>query len=221
MRKRLKNSSNTDNLIRIDPSTPKADLIQRAVVILEHDGVLVFPTTGLYGLGAAAFSSAAVDRVFRIKRRPADKPVLVMVADRGSMGKVVRGIPEHARGLLELWPGGITFVCEAADGVSSKLTGGTGKIGVRMPAHPVAKALVETFGGAITATSANLSGRPAPARLMDLDPVIRTQVDLILDAGNLLGGHGSTVLDVTCRPVKMIREGAIKRPMIEGILRSS
>ena len=183
--------------------------------------MLVFPTSGLYGLGADALSVAAVDRVFGIKRRPADMPVLVIVADRLMMDRVVGSLPAHAQGLLGVWPGGLTLVCQAADGVPYNLTGGTGKIGVRMPAHPVARALVSAFGRPITATSANLSGQAAPARVADLDPAVRSGVDMILDAGRLAGGPGSTILDVTCRPVRMIREGAVKRSTIDRILRTA
>jgi L-threonylcarbamoyladenylate synthase len=90
---------------------------------------------------------------------------------------------------------------------------------VRLPAHPVAKALLAQFGGPITATSANLSGCRAAARVMDLDPEIRRQVEMVLDAGELAGGSGSTILDVTCWPVKVLREGAVSRRDIEDVLK--
>ncbi len=187
---------------------------------MNRQGVLVFPTTGLYGLGADAFSPEAVSRVFAIKRRPQGMPLLVMVPDLDEMGQVVRRVPAFARPLMELWPGGITLIFEAGDGVPSVLTGGTGKIGIRIPAHPVAKDLVSKFGGPITATSANLSGGPAVSDLANLDPCIGGEVDLIVDAGVLAGGAGSTVLDATCRPPRMIREGAVSRQKIETVLRT-
>lgn len=218
MKKKLKNSSNTADCVRIDPADPDPDVIQRAVALLRHSGVLVFPTTGLYGLGADAFATQAVDRVFHIKRRPAGMPLLVMVAGRHAMGQVVKHVPDYAQRLLGLWPGGVTLVFEAGNRVPPNLTGGTGKIGVRIPAHPVARALVETFGSPITATSANLSGRAAPDRVADLDPTIHVGVDLVLDAGQLAGGPGSTVLDVSRWPVRLIREGAVAWPSIDRML---
>jgi L-threonylcarbamoyladenylate synthase len=218
LKRKLKNSPCIGKTVRIDPSKPGKSDIHRAVNVFNRQGVLVFPTTGLYGLGADAFSSEAVSRVFTIKRRPADMPLLVMVPGLEEMDRVVQSVPGFARPLMELWPGGITLVFQAGDGVPPLLTGGTGKIGIRMPAHPVAKALVRHFGGAITATSANLSGCPAVFDLKNLDRRISDEVDLIMDAGVLAGGVGSTVLDATCWPPRMIREGAVSRQKIEAVL---
>jgi L-threonylcarbamoyladenylate synthase len=181
--------------------------------------VLVFPTSGLYGIGADALCAEAVRRVFAIKRRPAIKPLLVLLSGLHDMATVVQTVPDYAQPLLGLWPGGITFIFKAGDSVPVNLTGGTGKIGVRLPAHPVAKALAERFGGPITATSANLSGCPAAARVVDLDPDIQRQVDMIVDAGPLAGGSGSTIVDVTRWPIRVIREGAVARKAIDAILK--
>jgi len=218
LKRKPKNSPCIDRIVRIDPSDPDKSDIRRAVGVLNRQGVLVFPTTGLYGLGANAFSTEAVHRVFAVKRRPHRMPLLVLVPDLDEMGRMVRSVPDFARPLMELWPGGITLVFEAGEGVSFLLTGGTGKIGIRMPAHPVAKALVRHFGGPVTATSANRSGSPAVFDPANLDPSIGAEVDLIVDAGVLAGGAGSTVLDATCWPPRMIREGAVSRQKIEALL---
>ena len=218
MKRKPKNSPCIDRTVRIDPSDPDKSDIRRAVGILNRQGVLVFPTTGLYGLGADAFSPEAVSRVFAIKQRPQGMPLLVMVPDLDEMDRVVRCVPDFARPLMRLWPGGITLVFEAGEGVPSVLTGGTGKIGIRMPAHPVAKELVRHFGGPITATSANRSGSPAVYHPANLDPRIAAEVDLIVDADVLAGGAGSTVLDATCWPPRMIREGAVSGQKIEALL---
>lgn len=200
--------------------SPDPDDIRQAADILGQKGVLVFPTSGLYGLGADARCAEAVRRVFAIKRRPSHQPVLVLLSGIHDMDAVVQTVPDYAEPLLRLWPGGITLIFRAGDGVPAALTGGTAKIGVRLPAHPVARALAERFGGPITATSANLSGCPAAARVMDLDPDIRGQVDRVLDAGTLAGGSGSTVLDATCWPVKVIRAGAVSRKAIDDVFRN-
>ena len=178
----------------------------------------MFPTTGLYGLGADAWCTKAVKRVFAIKHRPADKPVLVLLSDLQDMDRLVRKVPDHARPLLELWPGGITLIFSASDEVPGELTGGTGKIGVRLPAHPVARTLTGRFGGPITGTSANISGHPAESSVARLAPEIRCQADMVLDAGPLAGGPGSTIVDVTVWPVKMLRQGAVSRLAIERVL---
>lgn len=218
MKRKPKNSPGIDRTVRIDPSNPDKSDIRRAVGVLNRQGVLVFPTTGLYGLGADALSTEAVSRVFAVKRRAHRTPLLVLVPDLDEMGQVVRSVPDFARPLMALWPGGMTLVFEAKKRVPSVLTGGTGKIGIRMPAHPVAKALVTHFGGPVTATSANLSGNPAVSDLANLDPRIGVEVDLILDAGTLAGGAGSTVLDTTNWPPRMIREGAVPAKKIEAVL---
>jgi L-threonylcarbamoyladenylate synthase len=216
---RLKNSKRTVNIIRVDTDNPDPDDLRRAVEFLGRKGLLVFPTSGVYGLGADALCVEAVRRVFAIKRRAAHQPLLVLLSGLHDMERLVQTVPGYAQPLLRLWPGGITFIFKAGKAVSPELTGGTGTIGVRLPAHPVARALVEQFGGPITGTSANLSGRPAAARVTDLDPEIRGQVNLVLDAGTLAGGPGSTILDVTCRPVRVIREGAVSRQAIADVLK--
>lgn len=219
MKKRLRHSGNTANVVHVDSVDPDPNDIRTATDILGQKGVLVFPTSGLYGLGADAFCAEAVRRVFSIKRRPANKPLLLLLSGIPDMAKVVGAVPDYADLLLELWPGGITFIFKAGARVPVYLTGGTGKIGVRLPAHPVAKALVEGFGGPITGTSANLSGFPAVASVTDLDPEIGRQVDMVLDAGPLAGGCGSTIVDVTCWPVKVIREGVVPRRAIDDALK--
>lgn len=219
MKKRLRNSGNTAKVVRVDSSSPDPDDIRTAAQILGQKGILVFPTSGLYGLGADAFCSESIRRVFAIKRRPAHLPLLVLLSGIHDMDRVVRTVPDYAEPLLGLWPGGITVIFKAGEAVPACITGGTGKIGVRVPAHPVAKALVERFGGPITATSANLSNFPAAVRVMDLDPEIRRQVEMVLDGGTLAGGPGSTVVDVTCWPFRVVREGAVPRQAIDDVLR--
>lgn len=192
--------------------------LRRAADVIRAGGVVVFPTAGLYGLGANALNEAAVRRVFAIKRRPADNPVLVLLAGLVDMERLVRTIPPCARPLLTLWPGGVTLVFEAAETVPAALTAGTGRIGVRLPAHPVARALSERFGGPITGTSANLSGRPAASRGCDLDPMVCEAADLVLDAGSLAGGPGSTIVDASGPTVRIIREGAVPAARIHALL---
>lgn len=219
MNKRLKNSSNTDKILRINPSDPDPAAIGRAVGVLRRNGVLVFPTTGLYGLGADAHGVAAVGRVFTIKQRPVHMPLLVILSHIGDMDKLVRQVPDYARPLFGLWPGGITLIFEADDSVPVGLTGGSGKIGIRLPAHPVAKALTKAWGGPITGTSANRTGGPAVSSVADLDPHVQAQVDLILDAGDLAGGSGSTILDASIWPPKLIREGAVSQRAVDRAVR--
>jgi L-threonylcarbamoyladenylate synthase len=219
LRKRQTHSKRIANRIFVDPQRPDASDIRRAVDVIHRGGVVVIPTAGLYGLGADALNEDAVQRVFAIKRRPADNPVLVLLSALADMDRLVRSVPDYARPLLSLWPGGITFVFEAAEHVSAALTAGTGRIGVRLPAHPVVRALVARVGGPITGTSANISGMPAAARASDLDPALCDAADLVLDAGELAGGPGSTIVDVSVWPVKIIREGAVAVEKIYALVK--
>lgn len=205
-------------MVRIDPLDPDPSILRAASQILRQNGVLVFPTSGLYGLGADALCTEAVRRVFAIKRRPAHKPVLVLLSALGDLETLVEYVPDHARRLMRLWPGGITLVFMAGKNVPAVLTGGTGKIGIRLPAHPVARALTERFGGPITGTSANLSGLPAAARVETLDSDLCRKADLVLDAGPLSGGTGSTIVDVTVWPVAILRQGRVARQAIDRVL---
>ena len=218
MKRRPNDSLLTDSVLPVDPFHPEASVIGRAAALLARGGVVVYPTACLYGIAADAGSATAVEKVFALKRRPADNPLLVLIPGLSDLDRVVRAIPAYARPLLELWPGGITIVFEAAGTVPAVLTGGTGKIGVRLPAHPVAMALVKRFGGPVTGTSANRSGRPAAARVADLDPDIRRQADAVLDAGPLPGGAGSTVVDATQWPVRLLRQGKVPRRAIEALV---
>jgi L-threonylcarbamoyladenylate synthase len=217
--KKRKNSAATGKVVRVDPSCPDSGLIRDAVGVIREKGVLVFPTSGLYGMGADAFSPAAVRRIYSAKKRQWHQPLLVLISDRFELTRVVRSIPAYAIPLFSLWPGDITLIFDAADGVPDELTGGTHKIGVRRPAHPVARALVEAFGGPITGTSANLSGSPAAYEIHQIPLEIRKKVEIMLDAGPLGGGSGSTILDVSSWPVRLIREGRVSFETVQRFLK--
>jgi L-threonylcarbamoyladenylate synthase len=208
-----------DNIRRVDGRQPQDDIIQEAARIICSGGVVVFPTTGLYGLAADAFNPAAVDKVFAVKRRPPDKPILILVSNIGEIWRLVREIsPAAERLMTAFWPGKLTLVFKAGAGVLPGLTAGTGNIGIRLPVHPVARCLVRAARRPITATSANLSSQSACSRITDIDPAVAGAVDLILDAGPLEGGAGSTILDVSRYPPVMLREGAIPKARIFSVL---
>ncbi|AOY60503.1 L-threonylcarbamoyladenylate synthase [Desulfococcus multivorans] len=203
--------SETRRIDAADPANPyfRAS-IREAAARIRSGGVVVFPTRCLYGLGADARDPAAVGRVFDIKLRPKDKPILVLVHRMSDVERFAERVPAYARRIMtRIWPGGVTLVFEASAGVCPLLTAGSGKIGIRLCAHPAAKALLEATGGPITGTSANISEAPACDDISRLDPRIAAAVDLILDAGPLAGGIGSTVVDVTGDHPRILRDGAI------------
>jgi L-threonylcarbamoyladenylate synthase len=209
-------------VLRVDPRAPKPATISQAAAVIRGGGVVCFPTRCLYGLGADALNTAAVERVFDIKQRPADMPLLVLINNPSQMDGLAGNIPRVARVLMErFWPGRLTLVLEAEASLPALLTAGTGKIGIRLAAHPVARALVEAVAKPITGTSANLSGGGGCRKVSELGPPIRRQVDLILDGGPLKGGVGSTVVDVTGETPVMIREGEVSKPEIMAAVKSA
>lgn len=175
-------------------------------------GVVVYPTRTLYGLGVNADNPAAIARLFQVKGRADAKPVSILIKSREMLAPLVEAIPPAAILIMDrFWPGRITLVFRANPGVSPLLTAGTGKIGIRIPDHPVAVSLVSALPYPITGTSANYSGSPGVSRIEDLPPDFLNQADLIIDAGPLSGGIGSTVIDVTTDPPVVLREGAVSK----------
>ncbi|MFH0730548.1 MAG: L-threonylcarbamoyladenylate synthase [Pseudomonadota bacterium] len=197
-------------LIAINPENPDPEHIRIAARTIREGGVVVFPTQCLYGLGADARNAEAVARIFAIKRRASSNPLLILIQDRKDLTYLTDVVSLTAVTLMDaFWPGNITFLFEAKASLPEGLTAGDGKIGVRLPGHPVARRLVLEAGGPITGTSANLSGFPGCARISELVADIARNVDLILDAGPLKGGIGSTIVDVTENPPVIVREGII------------
>jgi L-threonylcarbamoyladenylate synthase len=187
--------------------------------VIGNGGVVVIPTRGLYGLAADALNAEAVDRLYQIKGRPLHKPILVLISSPAQLAGLTLSISPPAEHLMRVfWPGRLTLVLQAISCLPPNLTAGTGKIGVRLVGHAVAAALVRAVGGPITGTSANVSDRPACSRINHLDLAIAAGVDLILDAGPLGGGCGSTVVDVTGNVVKILREGEVPAAEIERVL---
>jgi L-threonylcarbamoyladenylate synthase len=208
----------TPKLYKINPENLDYSMIQEAANIIQKGGVIAFPTRCLYGLGADAFNPEAVDRIFKIKQRPAEKPILILIDDPIRLERLVTHISDAARAIMDrFWPGKVTLVFAAGEEVPQHLTAGTGKIGVRLTAHPVAAALVGLLQVPLTGTSANLSGRPGCHRLEDLQPQVVKQLDLVLDAGPLTEGTGSTVVDVTGEIPRVLREGVVSEKEILAI----
>jgi L-threonylcarbamoyladenylate synthase len=197
-------------IIQINPLNPRDDHINAISQIIKSGGVIVFPTQYLYGLGADALNAEAVDRVFEIKQRSYLKPLLVLIPHRKDLTKLVQHVSLAAEQIMNcFWPGAVTLIFKAKDTLPTNLTADTGKVGIRMPHHPVALVLSKAVGVPLTATSANITGDSGCSTVSDIDPRISEKVDLILDAGPLKGGIGSTVVDVTVDPPIILREGAI------------
>lgn len=203
----------------VDAQGADSAAIAEAARAIAAGGVVAFPTRNLYGLGADAFNRAAVEKVFRIKRRPPQKPLLILIGELQALQGLVRRVPPAGARLIDsFWPGGITLVFEAAAELPPVLTAGSGRIGVRLPAHPVAAALAREVRGPITGTSANISGESGCSAVSDMAAAVSERLDLILDAGPLPPGVGSTIVDVTVTPPKILREGSIRGEKIAAAL---
>lgn len=203
----------------ISSATPNPDIIHAVVQVIRNGGVVVCPTSTLYGLGADAGNPQAVERIFDIKGRQYNQPLLVLIRDMSWVPDLVHEIPPKAAILMEaFWPGGITIVFNASDRVSGRLTGNTGKIGIRVPKHPVAAAIVAELANPLTGTSANLSGRGGCSDISCLEKQVSTQLDGVVDAGPLKGGRGSTVIDMTFDPPRILRQGTISEHQILSVL---
>jgi L-threonylcarbamoyladenylate synthase len=188
-------------------------VIRQAAGVLRGGGMVAFPTETFYGLGVSARDAAAVARVFLAKGRPPDKPLLVLVDSLEMVAEVAAALPEHARRLIgRHWPGPLTLVLTARPDLPAALTAGTGGIGVRLAAHPVARALVRAAGVPVTAPSANAHGAPSPRTAAEVLASLGAApgLDLVLDAGPTPGGPASTVLDVQVTPARVLRAGAVR-----------
>jgi len=193
--------------------------IARASRIILRGGVVAFPTETFYGLGADAGNIQALEKVFQAKGREEHKPLLLLLADRTWISGLVKEIPMVAESLMKnFWPGPLTLIFEASPHLSLLLTGGTGKVGLRISSHPVAQALVQKVGQAITGTSANLSGQPSASLVAEVFRGLGGEIDAILDGGQTAGGLGSTVLDVTGERPRIIRRGAIPGSQLASFL---
>jgi L-threonylcarbamoyladenylate synthase len=193
----------------VDAAAPSAAAIAEAAAVLVSGGVVAFPTETFYGLGVAALDAVAVRRLFALKGRPESRPVLVLVDDPARIERIAV-VTATARELIARhWPGALTLVLRARDVVSAELTAGTGTIGVRQPAHPVARALAAALDAPVTAPSANLTGEAPPTTAAAVLSVFDGRIELILDGGPTSGGLPSTVLDVTVDPPRVLRQGAV------------
>jgi L-threonylcarbamoyladenylate synthase len=197
-------------VIAVGDGRPDAAVLAEAAAVLRSGGLVAFPTESFYGLGADALDVHAVERVTRIKGRPSGKPILALVDSVAMAERLTGDVPAGARDLMARhWPGALTIVLAAVADVPLGLTAGTGTIGVRMPGHPVALALVRAAGRPVTAPSANPSGAPPPSTAQEVARYFDGEIDLILDGGPTAGGTGSTVVDCTVWPPRVLRAGPV------------
>jgi L-threonylcarbamoyladenylate synthase len=189
--------------------------IRRAARILRAGGLVAFPPETVYGLGADASSAAAAARLYAAKGRPVDHPVIIHFKDSASAFEWGREIPEEAKKLSgKFWPGPLTLILKRSDKAKDFVTGGQDTVGVRVPSHPVAQALLKEFAGGIAAPSANEFGAVSPTAALHVD----IKADLVLDGGPSEIGIESTIVDVSGVDVVLLRPGFISKDDLERAL---
>jgi L-threonylcarbamoyladenylate synthase len=206
-------------VVPINPTEPEADVIARAAAVLRGGGLVAFPTETVYGLGANALDPAAVARIFAAKGRPATNPLIVHVAEAEEAQRVAAAWPEAAARLAErFWPGPLTLVLPKRGTVPGAVTAGGPTVAVRVPAHPVARALIRAAGVPVAAPSANRSTRLSPTRTEHVLAGLDGRIELVLDGGPTAGGLESTVLDMTGTPPRLLRPGLVTPGEIEAVI---
>lgn len=207
------------DVLRVDPTRPDRDAIARAASCLRHGGLVAFPTETVYGLGAHALDRDAVRRLFEAKGRPAADPVIVHIDSIDRIERLVAHVPDEARALAaKFWPGPLTLVLRRSALVPDEVTAGLETVAVRVPAHPVAAALLIAAALPISAPSANLFSRPSPTQAAHVLEDLHGRIDLILDGGPTMLGIESTVLDLSRATPTVLRPGATTIEMLREVV---
>ena len=194
------------------------DVIE-AVEVLRRGGLVAFPTETVYGLGADAANPAAVGRIFAVKGRPWNHPVIVHLAEATAIKAWAAEVPQDAWTLAEaFWPGPLTLILPRAPHVPDAVTGGAGTVGLRVPAQPLALELLDAFGGGIAAPSANRFGRVSPTSAAHVRADLGVDVDLVLDGGHCAIGVESTIVDLSRGVPRVLRLGGIGVEALADVL---
>ena len=206
-------------VVAVDPTTPDRAAIAQAAAIIRAGQLVAFPTETVYGLGSDGLNPVAIGRLYAVKGRPPDNPLILHIASPDQLPLVAADIPAMAHRLVRaFWPGPLTLILPKTSGVPDLATAGLTTVAVRMPAHPVALGLIDAAKTPLAAPSANRSGLPSPTTAQHVLEDLHGRIPLILDAGPTRIGLESTVLDVTCTPPVILRPGGIAREDIEAVV---
>lgn len=206
-------------ILKLDEKRPDENIISNASKLIRSGEIVAFPTETVYGLGGNALDPSSVTRIFEIKGRPPDNPLIVHIADMSMLEALVTQIPPMAHRIIEeFWPGPITLVLKKSKIVPEITTGGLNTVAVRMPRNKIARALIKNSGIPIAAPSANISGRPSPTTAIHVRDDLDGKIKLILDGGSTKIGIESTVIDMTRRIPVILRPGGISKESIEKVI---
>ncbi len=215
---RQRNKKYATIVIRVRSNASDAGNIRKAARLLKSGEVVAFPTETVYGLGANALDSTSIHKIFKIKGRPRDNPLIVHIGYKKDLSRYTTGISPTVQKLIkEFWPGPLTLILPKKKNIPDSVTAGLRSVAIRMPDNPVALALIRRAGVPLAAPSANISGKPSPTRAEHVYSDLNGKIPLILDGGPTKIGLESTVLDCTGLPFVLLRPGKITRNAIERI----
>ncbi|PEZ33580.1 threonylcarbamoyl-AMP synthase [Bacillus thuringiensis] len=205
-----------DNVVERKKYYPQ---LQEAAKLLRENEAVAFPTETVYGLGANAMDDEAIAKIFEAKGRPSDNPLIVHIGTKSQLDGIVKEIPPVAEKLMaHFWPGPLTIILPRKEGIAERVTAGLNTVGVRMPDHPVALALIEEANVPVAAPSANRSGRPSPTLASHVYEDLNGKIAGIVDGGATGVGVESTVIDCTSTVPTILRPGGITKEQLEAVI---
>lgn len=207
------------HVIKIDTQNIDMNKLSVAAEALKEGKIVAFPTETVYGLGANALNTTAVENIFKAKGRPSDNPLIVHIADKEDLYRLTENISQKAEALMDkLWPGPLTLVFKKSSIIPAIITAGLDTVAVRMPEHPVARELIRLAAIPVAAPSANVSGKPSTTTAKHVLDDLDGRIEMVVDAGSSRVGLESTVLDVTVDPPMLLRPGGVTPKQIEAII---
>jgi len=207
-------------ILKVNPSASLSNHSKRIRDVLEAGGVIAFPTDTYYGLGVDPFNEKGIRRIFEIKSRTYNKPLLVLIGTKSQINQLTESQSEEANHLIQnFWPASLTLIFDAVSKLPSILTANTGKVGIRLPRNEWTRRLIQAAGCALTATSANKSGGKNTRTAEEVLHIFGKDIDLIIDPGPAPGGKISTLLDTTISPPTILRHGTITQQEIDSCIK--
>lgn len=206
-------------IVSVNPDQPREDRLAVGLDALASGALVALPTETVYGLAADSGNPEALRRVNRVKRKAANEPLLLLLGGRGQARDVARPLPPQFDALADMfWPGPLTLVVPAADGLDPAVSGGRGTVALRVPGLDLPRRLARALGRPITGVSANLHGEPACRTATEVAAALADEVDLILDGGPTAGGAPSTIVDLSGSTPRVLRVGLVPEYAIRSFL---
>ena len=208
-------------IIKVNPQKPFKDIVQKAANLIKKGGLVAFPTETVYGLGANALDKKAVRKIFKVRKRPIDNPIIIHIADVKELSKLARNISKEVKILAKkFWPGPLTLILFKKKIVPDEITAGADTVAIRMPKNKIALELIRVSKVPIAAPSANLAGKPSPTEARHVFEDLKDKIDLILDGGRTKIGIESTVIDLTVKPPQVLRPGGVSFEQLKKVIKN-